>query len=553
MEILSMENLTFTYNRSADNRAALKDISLKAFEGDLILLCGPSGGGKTSLLRIIKSSLMPDGKLEGHISAYVPDEKIGYVFQQPDSQLVMEKVFDELIFGCENMGLSTSEINLRLSEITTFFGIEDLTDRECASLSGGQKQLVNLASVLMMEPDILIFDEPLSQLDPIAATFFINIIKKLHDELGMTIIICEHELSDILPYASKVWFMDDGSVMEFSSPDSFVGHIVRNDNKYLCLLPPLIRAAISYDSSLSTYPYSVDAFKKLNIPKAFLDNYIDNERVNKPLNTDDEDITADKNILGLKRKKNKHIPSDLQPVWGKKLYFKYEKNDRDILKGLNIHIPYNSFYAIIGGNGSGKSTLLSLMTGYRTPYKGKFTGLLSDDINRLLCVSYLPQNPLYMFKETCLLNDYLEIMHKFNISENDRVDFSKLFISNPLFMPLKDLLSHNASEISGGELQAAAILLLHLLKRPILLLDEPTKGMDSIYKKNLSAYLKELRESGTTIIMVSHDLEFVCENATHCGLMYDGQIIAEDECHKILKNNKFYTTSLFRSMRKDLS
>lgn len=550
MEILSMENLTFTYNRSADNRAALKDISLKAYEGELILLCGPSGGGKTSLLRIIKSSLMPDGKLEGHISAYVPDEKIGYVFQQPDSQLVMENVFDELIFGCENMGLSTSEINLRLSEITTFFGIEDLTDRECSSLSGGQKQLVNLASVLMMEPDILILDEPLSQLDPIASTFFINIIKRLHDELGMTIIICEHELSDILPYASKVWFMDEGCVREFSSPDSFVSYIVRDKNKYLCLLPPLIRASVSYDSSLSTYPYSVAAFKKLNIPKGFLENYIDNKRINEPLNTNGEDITSDKRISS---KKSKHIPAALQPVCGKKLYFKYDKNDRDILKGLNINIPYNSFYAIIGGNGSGKSTLLSLMTGYRTPYKGKFTGLLSDDINRLLCVSYLPQNPLYMFKESCLFNDYLEIMHKFNISENDRVDFSKLFISNPLFMPLRNLMSHNASEISGGELQAAAILLLHLLKRPILLLDEPTKGMDSVYKKNLSAYLKELRENGTTIIMVSHDLEFVSENATHCGLMYDGQIIAEDECHKILENNKFYTTELFRSMRKDLS
>ena len=525
MEILSMENLTFTYNRSSDGQAALKNISLKAYEGELILLCGPSGGGKTSLLRIIKSSLMPEGKLEGHISSCFPDEKIGYVFQQPDNQLVMEKVFDELIFGCENMGLSTPEINKRLSEITSFFGIEDLTDKECASLSGGQKQLINLASVLMMEPDMLIFDEPLSQLDPIAATLFINIIKRLHDELGITIIICEHRLSDILPYASKVWFMDNGAVSEFSSPDSFVSHIVREDKKYICLLPSLIRAAVSYDTSLKAYPYSVCDFKKLNIPKDFLDIYIDKENVN---------------IL------------NMQPVCGKRLYFKYEKNGRDILKGLNINIPSNSFYGIIGGNGSGKSTLLSLMTGYRTPYKGKFTGLLSDNINRLICVSYLPQNPLYMFKESCLFNDYLEIMHKFNIPEDERVDFSRLFTTHPLFMPLKDLLPRNASEISGGQLQAAAILLLHILKRPILLLDEPTKGMDSIYKKHFSSYLKELREKGTTIIMVSHDLEFISDNATHCGVMYDGQIVAEDECHSILRSNKFFTTPLFRSIRKDL-
>lgn len=525
MEILSIENLSFTYNPSENQQTVLNDISLKVCEGDLILLCGPSGGGKTSLLKIIKSSLMPDGKLEGHVSTHIPDEKIGYVFQQPDSQLVMEKVFDELIFGCENIGLNTAEINQRLSEITAFLGIEDLTDMECASLSGGQKQLINLASVMMMEPDILIFDEPLSQLDPIASTFFINMVKRIHDELGLTIIICEHELADILPYASKVWFMDMGAVKEFYSADSFVSYIVKDENKYLCLLPPLIKAAVSFDSSIDTYPYSVADFKKLNIPDDFLDSYIDNSRLNRP--------------------------SFNKPICGKNIYFRYNKNDRDILKGLNINIPNNSFYAIIGGNGSGKSTFLSLMTGFRNPYKGGFKGELKDNFSRMFSISYLPQNPLCMFTEDIIFNDYLKIINKFNLSQNDRREFARLFSTNPLFLPLNNLMSHNASEISGGELQAAGILFLHLLKRPILLLDEPTKGMDSVCKKHLGAYLKELRENGTTIIMASHDLEFVSENATHCGVMHDGKIIAEDECHKILKNNRFYTAALFRSRRKD--
>lgn len=529
MEILSMENLSFTYNLSGSYKTVLKNINLKASEGDFILLCGPSGGGKTSLLKIIKSSLMPTGAMEGYISTYVPDEKIGYVFQQPDSQLVMERVFDELIFGCENMGLSTSEINQRLSEITAFLGIEDLIDMECASLSGGQKQLVNLASVMMMEPDILIFDEPLSQLDPVASTFFINMVRRLHDELGITIIICEHELSDILPYVSKVWFMDNGSVTEFSSADSFISYIVKDNKKYMCMLPPLVRAAVTFDSSLSSYPYSVADFRKLNIPQSFLYSCINENRLNKP----SESFTL------------------TEGIYGKNIYFKYNKNDRDILKGLNITIPGNSFYAVIGGNGSGKSTLLSLMTGYRTPYRGKFKGILNTG-NSDANVSFLPQNPLYLFTEDRLFDDYTKLMDKYKTSDDDCRNFSGLLRSNPLFMPLEGLLMHNASRISGGELQAAAILLLHLQKRPILLLDEPTKGMDSLYKKNLSSYLSELHKNGTTIIMVSHDLEFVSENATHCGVMYNGKIIAEDECHKILKNNRFYTTSLFRSTRKDL-
>ena len=550
MEILSIENLSFTYNPEANPQTVLNDISLKVNEGDLILLCGPSGSGKTSLLKIIKSSLTPDGKSEGRVCTHIPDEKIGYVFQHPDSQLVMEKVFDELIFGCENIGLKTSEINQRLSEITAFFGIEDLTDMECASLSGGQKQLINLASVMMMEPDILIFDEPLSQLDPIAATSFINMIKRLHDELGLTIIICEHNLADILPYATKVWFMNSGSVKEFSSADSFVSYIVKNENKYLCLLPPLIQAAVSFDSSIDNYPYSVADFKKLNIPEEFLDSYIDKSRINKPADVSDICITANR-FSGFRNKKKRDIPISEMPICGKNIYFRYDKNDRDILKGLNINIPNNSFYAIIGGNGSGKSTFLSLMTGYRKPYKGKFKGDFNDDFCRLFNISYLPQNPLSLFTEDIIFNDYLRIINKFRISEDERKAFAQLFRSHPLFMPVGNVLSHNASEISGGELQAAAIMLLHLLKRPILLLDEPTKGMDSAYKKHLASYLKELRENGTTIIMVSHDLEFVSENATHCGVMYDGKIIAEDECHNILKNNRFYTTALFRSMRKD--
>lgn len=546
MEILSMENLSFTYDKSVSDEPVFKNISLKAFEGDFILLCGPSGGGKTSLLRIIKASLMPAGKLEGHISARVPDEKTGYVFQQPDSQLVMERVFDELIFGCENMGLSTSEINQRLSEVTAFLGIEELTEMECASLSGGQKQLINLASVMMMEPDILIFDEPLSQLDPISSTFFINMVKRLHDELGLTIIICEHELSDILPYASKVWFMDKGSVKEFLSADSFVSYIVNENKEYMCMLPPLIRAAVSFDSSLCSYPYSVADFKKMNIPQEFLDSYIEKTKVHRLDNTK-SNMKASKGFNIFK----KNTEKSNGPIYGKNIYFKYDKNDRDILKGLNIHIPCNSIYAIIGGNGSGKSTLLSIMTGYRAPYRGKIKGIIHD-CYPFTNAAYLPQNPLYMFTEERLFDEYLKLIHKYRFSAEKCRAFSELFRSNPLFMPLGNLLMQSASEISGGELQAAAILLLHMQKRPILLLDEPTNGMDSIFKKKLSAYFKELLEEGTTIIMVSHDLEFVSENATHCGVMYNGKIIASDECHKILKNNSFYTTSLFRSVRKDL-
>lgn len=551
MEILSIENLSFTYNPQTNPQTVLKEINLKVCEGELILLCGPSGSGKTSLLKIIKSSLTPDGKSEGHVRTDIPDEKIGYVFQQPDSQLVMEKVFDELIFGCENIGLKTAEINQRLSEITAFFGIEDLVDRECASLSGGQKQLINLASVMMMEPDILIFDEPLSQLDPIASTAFINMIKRLHDELGLTIIICEHELADILPFAAKVWFMDKGSVKEFSSSDCFISYIVNNKKEYLCLLPPLIKAAVSFDGSIDTYPYTVADFKKLNIPEEFLDSYIDKNRINSPSEVEDIRISS-KEFSAFRNKKKRNTLLSKLPICGRNIYFRYDKNERDILKGLNINIPNNSFYAIIGGNGSGKSTLLSLMTGYKKQYKGKFKGDFNDDLCRLFNVSYLPQNPLYLFTEDIIFNDYLRIVNKFKVSKDDRKAFAKLFSSHPLFMPVGNLMSHNASEISGGELQAAAILLLHLLKRPVLLLDEPTKGMDSVYKKHLSSYLKDLLKNGTTIVMVSHDLEFVSENATHCGVMYDGKIIAEDECHNILKNNRFYTTALFRSMRKDL-
>lgn len=503
MEILSVKNLSFKYD--ANDTYAFRNASFSVSSGDFALLCGLSGCGKTTLLRLIKATLRPSGICDGSISCSLPDEQIGFVFQSPDSQLVMDTVMDELIFGCENIGMSSPDIRLRLSELSAFFGIESLLDRKCHTLSGGQKQLVNLASVMMMKPELLLLDEPLSQLDPVAASDFLHLLDRIHRELGTAVIICEHNIENLLDRADYIIYMercnDSYSPLLFSSGTAFVSHILDEQT----------------DSEFDS----------------FYENLPDTVKYDHPLRH--KDFSSSQPHGGA----YSHLHENLPPaVYAKNIYFRYEKQLPDVIAGLNVTIPKGCIAAVIGGNGAGKSTLLSVLTGFKKPYRGRLS------ING--SAAYLPQNPAYAFIEDELLSDLQLLCRTNGIDENRIYELSREYAG---FSAIPGLFGKNPLDLSGGQRQLAALYKLLLLQPDILLLDEPTKGLDGAHKAFISDMFKQLAADGITIIMVSHDLSFVSRTASHCGMMFRGDFCVFDTTDSVLSSNHFYTAPLYRLKR----
>ncbi len=522
MEKIKIENLTFTYPQS--KAPVLDGINITISSGEFVCICGKSGCGKSTLLRQIKPILAPFGEKSGIVYFDGKDvkgldqrqqtENIGFVLQKPDNQIVCDKVWHELAFGLESLSYPSSEIRAKVSEMASFFGIGDWYYKNVTELSGGQKQLLNLASVMVLEPSVLILDEPTSQLDPIAAHTFLDTVAKINKELGTTIILSEHRLEEALPLADRVIVMDKGNVIADGDAVS-VGEILKEKNHdMLKALPTPMRVSYSVKNEYAT-PITVrDA-------RVWLSKM--------PVNPDVE-FAEGKNNSG-------EAVLKCNDVW-----LRYEKNAPDILKGLSLKVLENELYAIVGGNGAGKTTCISAIMGANAPYRGKIE---IRDGKKIAC---LPQNPQVLFVGKTVLSDLWEMLDK-KTPENETK------IQNAIsFCELGELLERHPYDLSGGEAQRAALAKVLLCEPDILLLDEPTKGLDAHFKKKLAKMLKGLQKSGVTILMVSHDIEFCAKYADRLGMFFDGHIVSEDKPRAFFSGKSFYTTAanrMARAIRRD--
>ena len=497
METFSVKNLSFKFNNAACR--ALSDINLSVSSGEFLLVIGESGSGKTTLLRMFKNELRPKGELSGEIlflqknidelSDNDSAAKIGYIAQNPDAQIVSDRVYGELAFGLESLGLDNKIIRARVSEFASYFGLSGDFRKKTASLSGGQKQLLNLAAVMAMEPEVIILDEPTSQLDPISASEFLDALRRVNEDFGKTVIIAEHHLSEVFKLADKVLCLENGGVKA-------------------CGKPSELAAFLKGERIEQTLPVSARIFNHLGLDggcplsvkegRAMLGEYKNDYQISY------KEIKTDKKII------------DCRDLW-----FRYDKNGSDILKGCDLSVYQGEFYALLGENGCGKSTLLNLINGSVKQYRGKIRRF-SD---RLAC---LPQNPRNLFVKDKLGDDlesvdnsYKELSDKFNLSH---------------------LLARHPYDLSGGELQRAALCKLMLTKPEVLLLDEATKGLDSFSKNELGAFLRGLTNEGLTVLCVTHDLDFAAEFADRCGLLFDGGITVENYSNPFFSSNAFYTT-----------
>ena len=533
MAIIDIRNLSFSY--PTQESKAIDDITLSIKEGEFILICGKTGCGKSTLIRQLKTEIAPFGEKEGEIYYNnVPLEDlhnknsidIGYVMQNPDNQIVTDKVWHELAFGLENLGVKTSIIRRRVAEMASFFGIESWFRKDVTSLSGGQKQLLNLASIMVMNPKVLILDEPTSQLDPIAARDFINTLYKINRELALTIILVEHRLEEVFPLADKVLVLDKGRKLIYDSPEK-VGQNLNDLSEHSIIygFPTPIRVYNACDTD-DKCPLTIREGSR------WLSNNFKNYRkkIEKPLSSN-----ISSTIL------------ELKDVW-----FRYKRDLPDVLRGVSLQVKEGEILSILGGNGSGKTTTLNIISGISSPYRGKVLvhgKKISDYKSKDLYhnnMAVLPQNPQTLFVKNQVEKEFDEIKKMMKFSDED----ARGKISNIADkLDIQHLFKMHPYDLSGGEQQKVALAKILLLNPKIILFDEPTKGLDGYSKKVLGSIMKELQKSNVTIIMVSHDIEFSAEYSDRCALFFDGNIVSEDEPVTFFSGNNFYTTAANKMSR----
>lgn len=548
MEILSVNNLSFKYPGS--EKYSLSNISFKIDKGQFILICGQSGCGKSTLLRHLKRELSPNGQKSGKIyykgkDIYDYDDRtmvqsIGYVLQNPDSQIVTEKVYHELSFGLESLGLDSNVIRRRVAEMASFFGIQKWFRKSVNELSGGQKQLLNLASVMVMQPDILILDEPTAQLDPIATRDFINIVLRINSELSTTVIIAEHNIEEVYSLADKAIVLEDGKLLCEGSPRDIIFNL--DGNKMSEALPTpckIYRDVKKYYECGESSPLSIKD------GMMWLDKYfINNDVLDKCSN--------DKDTNNRHRYDEDEIPEEDIAIEMRDVCFSFNRGESDIIRNLTLSIRRGEIYSILGGNGTGKTTSLCIMSRLYKYQRGKvlINGRnIKKFTNKELYngnIAYMVQNPRCMFVHDNLRDDLEEASKSTSINEEDRKRELQSLINA---MGLSELLDVHPYDLSGGEIQKAALARILLLHPKIILLDEPTKGIDNYFKGEFGKMLKDLTKKGITIVMVTHDIEFCAKYSDRCALFFDGSIVSVDNTKEFFMKNSFYTTSANRMCR----
>lgn len=519
MAQVALKNLSFTYPNG--KAPALSGIDLTIERGEFITLMGATGSGKSTLLRLLKPELRVNGKLEGtvlynderseELPPRVSAQNIAFVAQDPEEQIVTDKVWHELAFTLESLGMKRGDIARRVAEVASYFGIQDMMERDTATLSGGEKQLVNLAAVMTADPQLLLLDEPTAQLDPIAAARFIETVYRLNRETGVTVLICEHRAEELFPISDRLVMLDKGKIVFDDTPRG-AAESVRSDSPFFGCLPTAARL-FQMVGARGEIPLSIRE------GQSFVAGFpVKNDSIK-----DEEFDNAPKEALSLKS-----------------VYFRYEKHGADILHDLDLTVYSGEVFALLGSNGAGKSTAAAVIAGLRRPYSG--TVKLFD-------------KPLKDFKNGSLYKENLSLLPQ---------DVESVFIRDTVGEELKgcedalDLLPYDLRalfdrhpyDISGGERQMVALAKALSSKPRFLIMDEPSKGLDARAKQILCDVIKRLKDDGVTVLLITHDVEFAALCADRCALFAQGRIAAADTTARFMGDNRFYTTAASRITRR---
>lgn len=461
---LSIKNLSFAYPGS-DERV-LRDVSLELEPGAFCLLVGDTGSGKSTLLSLVKPQIAPAGERSGSVAVHGrPVEEfddaqsartVGFVFQNPDNQIVCESVWHEMAFGLENLGTPPGEMRRLIAETSYFFGIDDWFRRETDTLSGGRKQLLALASTLVMQPDILLLDEPTAQLDPIAEKNFLHALFRVNRELGCTVVVATHRPHAMVDYATRAYRLAAGRLEPVENMDELRVH-------------PALPVASDHA------PAAAPTGEALAVSRAWL---------------------------------------------------RYGRDDDWILRGLDMVARRGRIHALVGGNGCGKSTLLSALGGALRLQRGS---VRTDAAVTVL----LPQDPRALFTQESAGEELMAWSGRLGYGKKEaRAMLERL--------GLGACAARHPYDLSGGQQQLLALGKLLLAKPDLLLLDEPTKGLDRAARAEVARVLVGLRGRGATVVMATHDLDFVVQVADDVSMMFDGQLACTDTSEEFFRGNVYY-------------
>ncbi|WP_461569522.1 ABC transporter ATP-binding protein [Thermincola ferriacetica] len=543
LPLFEIKNLIYYYPDI--EKPALNNINLTIEEGEFLLVAGGSGSGKSSLARAL-AGLIPDfygGKFGGkvlfqgrnlrEIDRRSLAREVGIVFQDPEKQLVMTSVEAEIAFGLENLSLPQDEMFRRVAEVMSFLDLSAVKDEFTGNLSGGQKQRLALASVLAMQPKVLILDEPTSQLDPVAAEELLNLVKRLNEEMGLTIILIEQRLERCFHVADRLIIMERGEILKDGEADEVARWEVE---KSIPFIPPVAKFFASLGAS--AIPLTVKEGRKALKPYYAMPGARANRTAPAPLPN-----KRDLKVRGKPGQENReNTIVELKNVW-----FTYP-GGREALRNVNCRIEQKEFVVILGENAAGKSTLLKHVAGLLKPGRGSVSVMGRETGKTPLAelaryVGYLSQNPNdYLFQDT-VEEELLFTLKNFGLSDFGRIEnlLDKLNLSH--------YRTANPRDLSSGERQRVALAAVLASRPQLLLLDEPTRGIDYRLKNELGDLLSELREEGITIIMVTHDIEFAAEYADRVILMFDGRVVNTGSKREVLGGSVFYSPQMSRLFR----
>jgi energy-coupling factor transport system ATP-binding protein len=518
--MIQFEQVSYTYPGA--NKPVLNNVSLEIVEGALALLIGTSGVGKSTLLRCV-NGLIPHfsgGELSGRLqvdgldpvaaSPQVMSRHVGFVFQNPEAQFVMDQVEDEIAFALENAALPPQEMRIRVEEVLDLLDLAPLRQRRLDTLSGGERQRVAIASALALRPNILVLDEPTSQLDPKSAEDVLQALARLNTDLGLTVFLTEHRLERVLPFTDHLLYLpDDGGEVLAGPPQSVLSELE--------LGPPLVKLA--------------KAWGWLPLPLTVKEGQRFSRR---------ETRAAAVTIL------QETNPTSDEAAYLQADGLEVQLGGRPVLRGLDFQIRPGEIVAVMGRNGSGKTTLLKALVGLTRPQRGKIQLKGQETAGRDVAeisqdVGYLPQDPgSLLFAET-VYDELLITLDNHGLSvETAPIAPDALLAS----LGLADKAAAYPRDLSVGEQQRAALAAIMVTKPGAVLLDEPTRGLDYQAKAQLIALLQQSQQTGMAVVLVTHDVELAAQVADRVVMLSQGEVIAAGSPGEVLGSSPLFAPQI---------
>ena len=516
--LLSVGNLTFTY--PGVSRPALQEVGFQVEQGEFVLLLGGTGSGKTTLLKLIKQLIAPFGARTGEIRLAGEEVsrmakkrlagEVGYLFQHTQDQLCMPTPLEEMAFGLRQLGVEPAAISRRCGELSCYFGMESWLDAPMEQLSGGQRQLTALASVLAADPALLLLDEPTAQLDPVHSRSFLEQLLRLHRENNMTVLAALHQPDSIFFQADRVLVLEQGRLLFSGSPQDAADYLGKQGHPLFAALPAGCRVmqTLGHPPSQGEQPLPEKDFARLSAA---------------PLPVH---------------------PSGRPLLKLKQVTAGYPGQSRPVLREVDLTLSAGEIFVLLGANGCGKTTLLKAVAGLVPLLSGSIR--LEGEKSSLwrptafAQAGYLPQDPMELFDADRLDED----LYSYGKSRGLGPDQVEQWLEQPLFSPLKQVWTQNPLDLSGGQRQLAALAKL-MLKRPkLLLLDEPGKGLDAAASARLGERLTALAQEGMAILISCHDPDFAARYGHRCGFLFHGELLPPQPPEPFFAGNRFYLTSL---------